>query len=230
MKSVVELSTYFGFVISIGAYLIGMKMQEKFKLAIFNPLLLSIIIIIAVLTAGKVDYETYNESAKYLTYLLTPSIVALAVPLYDKLKILKENIWAVLIGILSGVLASFVSVLVISVLFSLTHEQYVTLLPKSITTAIGMGLSEEFGGIQTITTATIVLTGIFGGMVGKTVLRLLKIKNPVAKGLAMGTSAHAMGTSKALEMGVTEGAVSGLAIAVSGLMTVICINLFVLCY
>lgn len=230
MYGFIENSVYFGLVLSIGAYYIGMLLKKKFKLAILNPLLVAIVIVICVLAAGKVDYEAYNKGAKYVTYLLTPATVALAVPMYERLDILKKNIKAVAAGIITGVLTSFVSVLIISFAFSLTHQQYITLLPKSITTAIGMGLSEEIGGISTLTTAAIVLTGIFGNMVGEKIFRLLKIKKPVAKGIALGSAAHAIGTAKAIELGETEGALAGLSIAVSGLITVVAVNVFALIY
>lgn len=230
MHEFIELSTYFGFVLSIGAYIFGMFLKKKFKLAILNPLLVSIIFVICILLIGKIDYEVYNKGAKYITFLLTPATVALAVPLYEKLKILKENVKAISVGIVTGVITSFITILLISIIFSLSHEEYVTLLPKSITTAIGMSLSEEFGGISTLTTATIVLTGIFGNVISEKAFKILKIKSPIAKGLALGSSAHAIGTSKAIELGEIEGAISGLSIAVSGLLTVIAINLFAMVY
>lgn len=230
MSEFIGISTYFGFVLSIGAYMIGMYLQKKFKFALLNPLLVSIVIVICVLLAGKIDYEAYNNGAKYITYLLTPATVALAVPLYEKLQVLTKNSKAIAAGIITGVVTSFITVLLISIIFSLSHEQYITLLPKSITTAIGMGLSEEMGGISTITTASIVLTGIFGNVIGEKVFSLLKIKSPVAKGLALGSASHAIGTSKAIELGETEGAISGLAIAVSGLITVVAANIFALVY
>lgn len=230
MSEFIGMSTYFGFVLSIGAYIIGMYLKKKFKFALLNPLLVSIVIVICVLLAGNIDYEAYNKGAKYITYLLTPATVALAVPLYEKLQVLKENFKAIAAGIITGVVTSFITVLLISIIFSLSHEQYITLLPKSITTAIGMGLSEEMGGIGTLTTATIVLTGIFGNVIGEKVFSLLRIKSPVAKGLALGSASHAIGTSKAIELGETEGAISGLAIAVSGLITVVAANIFALVY
>lgn len=230
MRNFIEISVYFGFVLSIAAYIIGMYLKRKFKFALLNPLLIAIIIVIAVLLVGRVDYEAYNKGAKYITFFLTPSTVALAVPLYEKLKILKDNFVAVAAGIVTGVVTSFITVLLISVLFSLSHSQYITLLPKSITTAIGMNLSEEFGGIGTITTAVIVLTGIFGNVLSEKIFKMLKISEPVAKGLALGSAAHAIGTSKAIELGEIEGAVSGLSIAVSGLLTVVAINIFALVY
>ena len=140
--------------------------------------------------------------------------------------LLKKNLKAVIIGIVSGVLASLVSVLILAKLFSLSHEQYVTLLPKSITTAIGMGVSEELGGIVTITVAVIIITGVLGNMLAETVIKLARIEEPIAKGLALGTSAHAIGTAKAMELGEIEGAMSSLAIAVAGLLTVVGASVF----
>lgn len=230
MSEFIVASTYFGFVLSIGAYIIGMFLKKKFKSALLNPLLVSIVIVICILSVGKIDYDTYNSGAKYITYLLTPATVALAVPLYEKLSVLKKNFKAIAAGIITGVITSFITVLLISIIFRLSHEQYITLLPKSITTAIGMGLSEEMGGISTLTTATIVLTGIFGNVIGEKIFSLLRIKSPVAKGLALGSASHAIGTSKAIELGETEGAIAGLSIAVSGLITVVAANLFALIY
>ena len=174
----------------------------------------------------EVEYETYEYGAKYLSYFLTPATVALAVPLYEQLEPLKKNWKAIMAGILAGALTSAVCVLVMSILFRLTHEQYVTLLPKSITTAIGMGLSEELGGIVAITVAVIVVTGIVGNMFAEGICRLFRITDPVAKGIGIGSASHAMGTAKAMEMGEIEGAMSSLSIAVSGLLTVIISILF----
>ena len=143
------------------------------------------------------------------------------------MNLLKKNIKAVILGIVSGVLASLVSVLALAWLFGLSHEEYVTLLPKSITTAIGMGVSEELGGIVTITVAVIIITGVLGNMIAEAVCRIARINEPIAKGLALGTSAHAIGTAKAMEMGEVEGAMSSLAIAVAGLLTVVGASVFV---
>ena len=166
---------------------------------------------------------------QYLSYLLTPATVCLAVPLYQQLNLLKKNLKAVAAGILSGVLTSILSVLGLSYLFGLSHDMYVTLLPKSITTAIGMGVSEELGGIVTITVAVIIITGVLGNIIADVVYRVFRIKEPVAKGLALGTASHAIGTAKAMEMGPVEGAMSSLAIAVAGLLTVIFASVFAGC-
>ena len=168
----------------------------------------------------------YNQTAKYLSYLLTPATVALAIPLYQKITLLKKNGLAVFLGILSGVLSSLLSVLAMAWLFGLSHREYVTLLPKSITTAIGMGVSDELGGITTITVAVIIVTGVLGNVIGQSVCKLFKIYEPIAVGLALGTSAHAIGTAKALELGEVEGAMSSLSIVVSGLITVVGASVF----
>lgn len=220
INSFFEQSVFAGVVLSLLAYFLGVFLKKKTKFGIFNPLLVSIAVTIAVLAVGKVDYEVYNQSAKYLNYLLTPATVCLAIPLYEQWQLLKQNYKAVIAGLGAGTITSLTTVYVLSLLFGLSHEQYVTLLPKSITTAIGMGLSEELGGNVTITVAVIVVTGVLGNITGEFVCRIFRIKEPVSKGLAMGAAAHAIGTAKAMEMGETEGAVSGLAIAVSGILTV----------
>ena len=226
MKEFIENSVFFGAAISLIAYEIGLLLKRKFKMAIFNPLLIAIIAVMGALSVLGIDYDTYNQGGQYISYLLTPATVCLAVPLYQQLELLKKNLKAVIIGIVSGVLASMVSVLLLAKLFGLTHEQYVTLLPKSITTAIGMGVSEELGGIVTITVAVIIITGVLGNMIAETVLKIARIEEPIAKGLALGTSAHAIGTAKAMELGEIEGAMSSLAIAVAGLLTVVGASVF----
>lgn len=215
-----ENSVFFGAAVSIISYGIGVLLQKKFKLAIFNPLLISIVLTIIILLVSHIDYDTYYEGARYLSYLLTPATICLAIPLYEQLELLKSNWKAILAGILSGVLTALVSVLAMSVLFNLSHEEYVTLLPKSITTAIGMGISEELGGYVTLTVAIIIITGILGNISAPLIYRIFKIRHPIAKGIALGSSAHAIGTARAIEMGEVEGAMSSLSIAVSGLLTV----------
>ena len=226
MSELMQQSMFFGAFLSIGTYLLGMMIKRKFRLAICNPLLISIALTIAVLVLTGVEYDTYNESAKYLSYFLTPATVCLAVPLYQQLEQLKSNWKAILGGILSGVLTSLVTILVLAKLFGLGHAEYVTLLPKSITTAFGMGVSEELGGYVTITVAVIVITGVFGNMIAEAVCRLFRIREPIARGIAIGSAAHAIGTARAMEMGEIEGAMSSLSIAVAGLLTVVGASFF----
>ena len=226
MSELLGDSLFFGVAVSVLAYQVGMVIKKKWKLALFNPLLISIVLVMAVLLIFHVDYETYNEGAKYLSYLLTPATVCLAIPLYEQLEQLKKNIKAIAAGIVSGVLTSLFSVLVLALAFGLTHEEYVTLLPKSITTAIGMGVSEELGGIVTITVAVIIVTGVLGNIIAELVCKIFRIHEPVARGIAIGSASHAIGTARALEMGEVEGAMSSLSIAVSGLLTVIGASVF----
>ena len=221
MNEFLQDSVFFGVFISIVTYEIGALIKRKWNVAIFNPLLISIALIIVFLILFNVDYDTYEFGAQYLSYFLTPATVALAVPLYEQIEPLKNNWKAIIAGILSGALTSALCVLILSLVMGLDHKQYVTLLPKSITTAIGMGLSDELGGIVTITVAVIVVTGVIGNMFAEQICKLFHITDPVAKGIAIGSSAHAMGTAKAMEMGEIEGAMSSLSIAVSGLLTVV---------
>ena len=223
MDNLVMSSATVGIVISLLAYEIGLAAQRKWKLAVLNPLLISIVLVIAFLLVFHVDYESYNLSAKYLSYLLTPATVCLAIPLYLQLDLLKKNILA---GVFSGVLASLGSVLAMSVLFGLDHAEYVTMLPKSITTAIGMGVSEELGGYVTISVAVIIITGVLGNMSAEYICKLVRIKSPISRGLAIGTASHAVGTARAMELGEVEGAMSSLAIVVCGLCTVIGASIF----
>lgn len=226
MRDFLSNSAYFGVALCIVGYALGLWIRKKLNMGFLNPLLLSIIFVIAALKILKVDYEGFQDSAKYLSYLLTPATVCLAVPLYQQLKLLKENLLAVICGILAGVISSLGSVLAMAYLFGLDHQYYVTLLPKSITTSIGMGVSEELGGVTTITVAIIIVTGVLGNIIGEFICRLLHIYEPIAVGLAFGTSAHAIGTAKAMELGEIEGAMSSLSIAVAGLITVVGASVF----
>lgn len=226
MNDMLCSSVFLGVTLSLAAYFVGMVIKKKFKLAIFNPLLIAIVITIAVLVFCKIDYSSYNEGAKYLSYLLTPATVCLAVPLYEQTELLKKHAKAIAAGIISGVLTSLICVFAMALLFNLSHEHYVTLLPKSITTAIGMGVSEQLGGYVNITVAVIIITGVLGNMLAEFVCKVFKITEPVARGIAIGTASHAVGTAKAMEMGEIEGAMSGLSIAVAGLLTVIGAEIF----
>lgn len=221
-----EESVFFGVLLSLLAYGAGTLLKKKFKLAIFNPLLISIILIIAILVVSGIDYDTYNEGAKYISYLLTPATICLAVPLYDQMELLKKNWKAIIAGIFSGALASLSCILVLAVLFQLSHQEYITFLPKSITTAIGMGVSEELGGYVSITVAVIIITGVFGNMCAEGVCKLFRITDPIAKGIGIGSASHAIGTARAMEMGAIEGAMSSLSIVVSGIITVIGASIF----
>ena len=220
MNNVMLTSATIGVVISLIGFFIGILCREKFKLPIFNPLLIAIIFTIGFVSIFRIDYDSYYSSAKYLSWLLTPATVALAVPLYKEIDKLKANWKMILIYIACGCISSVVTVLVLSLVFRFNHAQYVTFLPKSITTAIGMGVAEELGGIVPVTVAAIIVTGIFGAIIADIVFKIFHITDPIAQGLALGASAHAIGTSKAIELGDLHGAMAGLAICTSGIITV----------
>ncbi len=221
MNSFALSSSVFGVVLTLTAYWIGVELKKRLKLAVFNPLLVAVVLVIAALLIFRIDYSAYNSSAKYLSYLLTPATISLALPLYAQLQKLKENLLAILCSLLAGVITSLTTVLLLSKLFGLDKQMYLTLLPKSITTAIGMGVSEELGGYVSITVAAIIITGILGNASGDLVCRLFRITEPLAKGLGMGAASHAIGTARAMEWGELEGAMSSLAIVITGLLTVI---------
>ena len=226
MTVFLEDSLFAGVTLSLLAYLLGVVLKKKFKCAIFNPLLISIVITIVVLVTAHVDYDVYNQGASYLSWFLTPATVCLAIPLYEQWKLLKKNIKAVLLGIIAGVLTSLGTVWVLAEIMGLSHKEYVTLLPKSITTAIGMGVSEELGGYVTITVAVIVVTGVLGKIFGELICKIFRITDPIARGLSIGSASHAIGTAKAMELGEIEGAMSSLAIAVAGIFTVAASSFF----
>ena len=221
MSTFLGQSAFFGVGICLITYQIGVQIRKKTGWAVRNPLLISIALVILLLIGLRIDYSQFKESSKYISFLLTPATVCLAVPLYEKLQLLKDNFAAIIAGIIAGVLTSLTCVLIFCLIFKLSHENYVTLLPKSITTAIGMDVSKSLGGSDTITASVIIITGVLGNVIADVILKLFRITDPIAKGIALGTSAHAIGTSKALEIGETEGAMSSLSIAVAGLLTVL---------
>lgn len=219
-------AAFAGVSVSLISYMIGVYLKKKLNVGLFNPLLISIAVTIIFLVLAHIDYDAYNEGARYLSWLLTPATVCLAIPLYEELELLKSNVRAVMCGIISGVLTSLITILVLALFFGLTHEEYVTLLPKSITTAIGMGVSEELGGYVTITVAVIIITGVIGNILAEFICKIFRIEEPIAKGIAIGSAAHAIGTAKAMEIGEVEGAMSSLSIAVAGILTVVGASVF----
>lgn len=220
MNEFAASSVFFGVFVTLAAYFVGLKVKKKTGLAIMNPLLIAIVLVMLLLRGLDIDYAAYNQSARLVSSLLTPATVCLAVPLYEQLQLLKRHKAAILTGVISGVLTSLVCVLVLAMLFGLDHAAYVTLLPKSITTAIGMGVSEQLGGHVSITVAVIIITGVIGNMIAESVCRAFHITEPIARGVAIGTASHAIGTTRAMEMGEVEGAMSSLSIVVAGVLTV----------
>ena len=214
-------STFFGAFVTFLFYQLGTVLKKKTGLAIFNPILVAAVLIIVLLKVFSIDYEAYSSGAKYITYLLTPTTVCLAIPLYEQFELLKKHPAAIMAGIITSVVTTFLLVLAFSILFGLSHREFVTFLPKSITTAIGISLSEQLDGYVAITVVAIIITGIFGNISAEAVLKLSHVTDPIAKGVAIGSISHAVGTAKAMELGEIEGAMSSLSIAVAGVLTVI---------
>lgn len=210
----------FGILLSLAAFEIGLLIQKKTRLLFLNPLLTAIMIIIIFLTLADIDLAAYQIGGNVISLFLGPATVVLAVPLYQQIQSLKNYFVPIMIGILCGIAAGLVSTLLCTWITQMEPEIIASLLPKSITTPIGMELSAQLGGIQAVTVLAILITGIIGAVMAEVVFRVFRIEHPIAKGVALGCSAHAIGTSKALQMGQVEGAMSSLAIGVCGILTV----------
>ncbi len=220
MKELFENSGYFGIILTLFAYWFGVKVNKKFKYTVLNPILIASALIIMFLISANINYSVYKAGTSSISLLLTPSTICLAVPMYKQFNILKKYRRAVFLSVLVGSVCAILTVILSSMLFGFNIITTKSLMPKSITTAIALGVSNEIGGIPTITVMAVVLTGIIGAISAERICKIFKITNPVAIGLAHGTSAHAIGTSKALQIGELEGAMSSVAIIIAGLITV----------
>lgn len=219
MNEFLQQSSYFGFVLTIIIYYLAVLLKDKTKKTILNPLLITTVIIVIILLIFNIKYETYNIGAKYISYFLTPTTVCLAVPLYKQIKVLKKKIIGILSGIISGVLANAFVIVIFVKCFKMDNILGTSLLSKSITAPIAIGVTDELGGISSITVFAVILSGIIGAVIAPTIFKILRIKSPVSQGLACGTAAHGSGTTTALELGEIQGAISGLAIIITGLIT-----------
>lgn len=226
MDNIFINTPYFGILLSVASYLTALGIYKKTKLSLLNPLLLTVIFIIIVLKTFNIPLEKYNEGGNLIAFFLAPATVILAVPLYKQLKLLKEHFIPIMAGVITGSIVSMISVIGFSKLFNLNIAIAKSIVPKSITTPLGMEISKSFGGIIPITVVAIVLTGILGAVIGPFLVSIANIKSKIAKGIGIGTGAHAIGTSKAIEMGEVEGAMSGLAIGLAGTATVIIAPIF----
>lgn len=207
--------------LTIGAYLLGLWLQKKWKSPLCNPILIAVIVVAGVLLATGFPVQTYQEGTAGLSWLLTPATICLALPLYEQLKVLKKNLPAILGGIAAGTVTSLVVVFAMCRLFALDGALTVSLLPKSITTAMGIVLSGENGGLPALTTAVIIVTGILGSLMGSTLCKILKLTDPISQGVAFGTASHVVGTSRANQLGSLQGAVSSLSLTVAGILTAV---------
>jgi len=210
-----------GVALTLGFFALGTFINKKTGQAIFNPLLLGSLFVILFLSLVQIPVAKYKESVQIISYLLLPATVSLAVPLYEQWQILKKNALAILCGIAAGSLTSMLSVVALGALLKLDPALTASMMPKSVTTAIGVEVAAELGGIGSLAGALIVLTGILGNLSATALCRIAGLHDPVARGVAIGTGSHAVGTAKALQMGPVEGAISGLSIAVAGVLTAI---------
>ena len=213
-------SPVFGVITSLVAYEIGIYIKRKGRLSIFNPLLLAVIILIVFLTKLHIKYEDYNNGGQIISFFLYPATVALALPMYKKFSLFKKNVIPILIGIISGAIVGITCVVSFSKLFGLSNILIESLIPKSITTPIGIVLSKQLGGLPPITVVAIIMTGIIGSILGPFLYKVFKVKDKVALGIAMGAASHALGTARAMEIGETEGAMSGVTMAISAIVAV----------
>ena len=219
MADFLSSSAAWGVVLTIGGFALGTLINRKTGKAWCNPLLLGSIFVILLLSLLDIPYPEYRASASPLSYLLLPATVSLAIPLYEKWELLKTNLAAIFAGIFAGVLTSLGSITMLALLLKLDAAQAASLLPKSVTTAIGMDVAAALGGLPSLAGAGIILTGITGNLTAQWLCKALKITDPLAKGIGIGTASHAIGTAKALEMGQVEGAMSSLAVALAGVIT-----------
>lgn len=224
MREILHTSI-FALLLSILAYEIGIFINKKTKIAFFNPLMLAIIIVIGTLLVLDIPLEQYKKGGDFISMFLTPATVILAVPLYKNINSLKKDYAAIISGVIIGSITAIASVWGLARAFGLPKDLLVSLLPKSITTPLGIELSNQIGGIPSVTVAAIIITGIVGAVFAQWILKTFRITDKTAKGIAIGTSAHALGTTKAVELGETEGAMSGLAIGLAGLVTVIVVTI-----
>lgn len=219
MAEFLQSLSLFPLVLTFGAFQVGLWCQKKWKSPLCNPILIALILVVGVLLLTGVSVEHYQKSTAVISWLLTPATVCLALPLYQQFQVLKKNLPAVLAGVAAGTVTSLGVVFALCRLLSLDPVITASLLPKSITTAMGIVLAEQAGGLVPLATVCIIVTGILGSLFGPGLCRLLHITDPVAQGVAIGTSSHMVGTSKAMEMGTLQGAVSSLSLAVAGILT-----------
>lgn len=214
-------SPLFGIVLCIFTFEIGVWLNRKTHSPLANPLLIAVVLCIAFLQIFSIPLADFNEGGRMISMFLAPATAALALSIYGQIDVLKKNLLPIAAGTLVGSLTSIISVLGLCKLFGLSDELTASLIPKSVTTPIAMEISQQQGGIVSITVAAVIVTGIFGAIFAPTLLKLFRVKDPVEAGIAIGTCSHALGTSKAVELGEVEGAMSGISIGAAGIFTVL---------
>lgn len=217
----------FGIISTLICYYISQKIYKKFKISIINPVLISIILLILILKITGISYERYNTGASIITFMLGPIVVLIGMSLYENLDTIKENFTAIICGILSGIITALISVFILSKFLNLEEKFEYSLYSKSITTPLAVEVTSMLGGLNSITVVAVIATGIFGATVAPFIMKVGKIKSPTAIGIGIGTSSHGVGTSKAIEMGEEEGAASGLAMGLTGVITVLIASILI---
>ena len=219
MTAFLSQSSFFAIALTLGVWWLANLLQKKTGIMLLHPILVSVVLIIGVLLILKVPNTAYQQGMKPFSFLMTPATVCLAVPLYQQVQVLKKNLLAIGVGVLCGTLASLSCIGLLCLVFHLDRTMTVSLLPKSVTTAIGVPVSEAAGGLASITVVVIIITGLLGNMIGQQACRLFGIRDPLAQGVAIGTASHVIGTTKANEMGQVQGAVSSLSLVIAGVLT-----------
>lgn len=213
----------FFLLLTLGSFLLGVFLYKRTKIPLLQPLLVSMIIIIPFLKITGIEYQVFYEKTRLLSFMLGPSVVALGYVLYEQIEYIRGNVISILTSVFVGSLVGILSVVLIAKLFGADRLLTASLAPKSVTTPIAMNLAENTGGVPSLAAVFVVICGLFGGIVGPLILRRVGVKSSIAKGLALGSASHALGTVKAMEMGALEGAISGLAIGIMGVMTALLI-------
>ena len=224
MTQILSQSGFFAVALTVTAFCIGAACQRKWKIAILNPILIGAALVMLTLWVLDIPVQQYQQDCKLLTDLITPATICLAIGFYEQLQKLKKHLRAILIGVTGGTLASLLSVWLLSRLFGFSQVLTVSLLPKSVTSAIGVVLSEQAGGVGALTTAIIIITGIFGNAVGPALSKLFRLRDPISQGVGFGTASHVVGTSRATEISPLAGAVSSLSLTLAGLITAVILS------
>lgn len=219
MRELLMDSSFFCVALTIGCFCIGAVCQQKWKKAVFNPIIIGAGLVMLVLAAADVPVEKYQQNTSLLSWLMTPATICLAISFAEQIRTLKAHLGAVIAGVAAGTVCSILCVAAMAKAFGLSDALIWSLLPKSVTTAIGVALSEQAGGIAAITTVAIIVTGTLGNVLGPVLVKLFRITDPVAQGVAFGTASHVVGTTKAMEMSSLAGAVSSLSLTMAGLLT-----------
>lgn len=238
LNTYIASNDFFGIILCYVTFKLGQIISKKTKIALFNPLLLGIIFSIIFLKITGITYENFNRGGRYISFLIGPTTVALVVALYRNIDKIKKNFLPIVVGVLVGSIVAVASAFLLSKVFNFDDKLTISMMPQSVTTPIAKSLTEEyissFGGDETtvntyaaVTAVTVILRGVFGAVIAPIVVKVFKVKDPVARGIGIGTASHAVGTSKAIEMGEVEGAMSGLSIAIAGVFTVVLMPLFV---